>query len=213
MPRLSPESPMQGTGLVADDLYLLAHHDRTGKPLLPPRVLGITLAAGLLAEMLLAESIRIGADGSVVPGDARRLEPPTAHLHQVMVREDQVRPVRDWLMFAARTAADDVGVRLQRSGFLSWSRRWWMPWRPRWVPVDPNWAFAAVIRAARPHGTQGAVLTALVTACGLTFRLTESGYLPSFSGDDVLRALSPPVRSLIPHVQATIASVVLTHRT
>jgi len=27
---------LTGTGLVADDLYLLAHHDVTGKPLLQP---------------------------------------------------------------------------------------------------------------------------------------------------------------------------------
>jgi hypothetical protein len=212
-PGLSRGSPMQGTGLVADDLYLLAHHDRTGKALVPPRVLGITLAAGLLAEMLIAESIRVSADGSVVPGDPRRLDPLTAHLHQVMLREDQTRPVRDWLLFSARTAADDIGARLQRSGFLFWSRRWWMPWRPRRVPVDPNWAFAAVIRATRPHSVQGAALAALVTACGLTFRLTESGNPPSLSHDDLLRALAPPVRGLIPHVQATVASVVLAHRT
>ena len=34
------DAGLSGTGLVADDLYLLAHDDRTGKPLLPPRPLG-----------------------------------------------------------------------------------------------------------------------------------------------------------------------------
>jgi hypothetical protein len=88
-----------------------------------------------------------------------------------------------------------------------------MPWRPRRVPADPHWALAAVIRAARPHGTQGVVLAALVTACGLTFRLIEAGSTPSVSDEEVLRALSPSMRGLIPHVQATVASMVLTYRT
>src|SRR5207302_8432860 len=50
-----PDTGMSGTGLVADDLYLLAHDDRTGKPLLHPRPLGIGLAGGLLAELILAD--------------------------------------------------------------------------------------------------------------------------------------------------------------
>ena len=37
---------LAGTGRVADDLYLMAHHDLTGKPLLQPRPLGLGLAGG-----------------------------------------------------------------------------------------------------------------------------------------------------------------------
>jgi hypothetical protein len=33
------DAALTGIGLVADDLYLLAHDDRTGMPLLPPRPL------------------------------------------------------------------------------------------------------------------------------------------------------------------------------
>ena len=38
---------LRGTGLVADDLYLLAHDGQTGRPLLQPRSLGIGLAGAL----------------------------------------------------------------------------------------------------------------------------------------------------------------------
>lgn len=42
------DTGLSGTGLVADDLYLTAHDDRPGKPLLPPRPLGTGLAGALL---------------------------------------------------------------------------------------------------------------------------------------------------------------------
>ena len=65
---------LSGTGRVGDDLYLAAHHELTGKPHLQPRALGIGLAGGLLAELMLAGAIRLArgqvlADGSPPPGD------------------------------------------------------------------------------------------------------------------------------------------------
>ena len=41
---------LAGTSLVADDLYLMAHHEVTGKPFVQPRPLGIGLAAALVAD-------------------------------------------------------------------------------------------------------------------------------------------------------------------
>jgi len=52
---------------VADDLYLLAHDDRTGKALLPPRPLGTGLAGALLAELMLARLIGLRSDTAVKP--------------------------------------------------------------------------------------------------------------------------------------------------
>ena len=57
---------LSGTGLVADDLYLLGHDDRSGKPLLQPRALGTGLAGALLAELMLAGCIGLRHDGTVV---------------------------------------------------------------------------------------------------------------------------------------------------
>lgn len=48
-----------GTGRVADDLYLLAHHGATGKPHLQPRAAGLGLAGGLLAELMLPDTTRV----------------------------------------------------------------------------------------------------------------------------------------------------------
>ena len=61
---------MSGTGRVADDLYLLAHHEVTGKPHLQPRAAGLGLAGGLLAELMLAGSISLHAGRIVTTGRA-----------------------------------------------------------------------------------------------------------------------------------------------
>ena len=48
---------LSGTGRVADDLYLMAHHEISGKPYVQPRALGLGLAGGLLADLMLAGHI------------------------------------------------------------------------------------------------------------------------------------------------------------
>ena len=55
-----------GTGRLADDLWLVAHHEITGKPHLRPRAAGVGLAGGLLAELMLAGGIRLWR-GMIVP--------------------------------------------------------------------------------------------------------------------------------------------------
>ena len=57
-----------GTGRVADDLYLIAHHEVSGKPYLSPRAAGIGLAGGLLAELLAAQAPAVTLDrGYLLP--------------------------------------------------------------------------------------------------------------------------------------------------
>jgi hypothetical protein len=46
------DSRLSGTGLVGDDLWLLAHHEVIGRPYLQARQLGLGLAGGLLAELM-----------------------------------------------------------------------------------------------------------------------------------------------------------------
>src|ERR1035441_3308413 len=53
------DSGLAGTGLVADDLYLMAHHDVSGRALLQPRPLGIGLGGALLAELMLGGGITL----------------------------------------------------------------------------------------------------------------------------------------------------------
>ncbi len=164
---------LSGTGRLADDLYLLAHHEQTGVPHLQPRALGVGLAGGLLAELMLAGSIRL-CRGTVMPADGI---PPGDDAARsalgLVVGEREHLPVRDWLLFLARTATADVACRLAADGYLTriGGRR---PWRGgRWVPVDADSAFAPLVRVksalrtAGPLPVQNAALGGLATACGL----------------------------------------------
>jgi hypothetical protein len=210
---------LSGTGRVADDLYLMAHHEVTGKPFVQPRPLGIGLAAALVAELMLTGSVSVTANGAEV----RRKVMPGGELMQqvqgVLAGEYQPFPVRDWLLFVARTADDDVACRLERSGYLTrvGGR---VPWRPeRRIPVDPDWAFAPLVRVrsaldpTRPLPTHGALLAELAVGCDLGFRVDQ--YAPPIRRhpSDIARHLGPSLRELTVQTQAAVDGALLSHRT
>jgi hypothetical protein len=211
---------LSGTGLVADDLYLMAHHELSGKPYVQPRALGLGLAGGLLAELVLEGSISLDEhDGIVVANRPAPKEGLARHLLDLVLKERELHPVRDWLLFIARTAAGDVARRLERSGYVTrvGGR---VPWRDeRWVPVDADSAFAPLLRvraaqdATRPLSAQCAALAGLATACGLGFRVVE--YAPSRIGrslDVAVAQLGPALRELIHQTQAAVDSALLSQR-
>ena len=137
---------LAGTGLVADDLYLMAHHDLTGKPLLQPRPLGLGLAGGLLAELMLGGSIGLRYDGAVLAGRTWPADDLARRVRDQIAAEPEPRPLTEWLAYLARTAAPDVAARLERAGYLT-RVRGWVPWRPgRLIPADPDWAFGPLLR-------------------------------------------------------------------
>ena len=137
-----PVPGLGGTGRVADELYLIAHHELTGRAHLAPRAVGLGLAGALLAELILADAITVAAGAVVaaVPGQAD--DQLTAAVAAQIAGED-THPVADWLAFLARTAAGEVAARLAHAGYLAPPPR--RSWRAtRWVPVDPDCAFAPV---------------------------------------------------------------------
>jgi Golgi phosphoprotein 3 (GPP34) len=211
------DSGLYGTGRVADDLYLMAHDDATGKPLLEPRGLGLGVAGGLLAELMLGRSVGLLPDGTVAAGRTR----PADELAQRilgLVAAEQPLAVRDWLGFLALTAPHDVARRLGQAGYLAQARRR-LPWRqPRWVPVDPDWAFAPLLRVrsaldpSRPFSAPAAALAGLAAACGLRFRIDQ--YLaPGCGIAEATRPLPADLRELIAQTQAAADSSVLFRRT
>lgn len=219
--RAPPARGLSGTGLVADDLYLLGHDERSGKPLLPSSsALGTGLAGALLAELMLVGWIGLRQDSAVmITADA----PQGAVLQNALLKRiaDQPGPqsVRSWLRFLAHSAEQDVAVRLEEAGYLEHIRSR-VPWRQdRWVPVDPDWAFAAVLRAratldpARPLTAHSAVLAGLTVACGLGFRLSEHQAPAGRPVQDAVVQLGPAFRELIAQTETAIESAVLSYRT
>ena len=214
------DAGLSGTGLVADDLYLLAHDDRTGRPLLPPRPLGTGLAGALLTELMLARCIGLRSDTAVVIGPD---VPPAAVAGHVLLKliagEPSPFPVRAWLGFLSQTAARDVALRLEQAGYLARVRSR-VPGRPgRMVPVNPDWAFAPMLRVrsaldpARPLTAHAAALAGLAVACGLGFRLSQYQTQAGRPVQDAVAQLGAGLQELIAQTQTAVDSAVLSHRT
>jgi hypothetical protein len=194
----------------------MAHHEVSGRPYLQPRALGVGLAGGLLAELMLAGGVALRRDGAVlahpgVPGDG------LARQVLRLLTAEQPLPVREWLLFLARNAAEDVAGRLEGAGYLQ--RVGGGRWRPgRRVPVDADWAFAPLLRArsaldpARPWSAHGAALTGLAAACGLGFRLAQYCGQADRSPEQAAAWLPRSLRELIAHTEATVGSTLLCHR-
>jgi hypothetical protein len=197
----------------------MAHHEVTGKPLLQPRVLGISLAAGLLAELMLTGMVGIGPPGLVVTARAYPADPVQRQVLEVILAEGEHHPVREWLQFLARTIVPDVAQRLEAGGFLIRTRGRGLWHTVRWVPANPNVSFGPLLRIRtaltpdRPLSEFAATLTGLAAACGLGFQITR--YITMDGGRSVAEVsgyLKPALRDLIAETQAAVDSALLSHR-
>lgn len=212
-----PAPSLAGTGRLADDLYLMAHHERTGRSLLAPRAAGLGLAGGLLGELILADALGIYR-GEVAIGPTPPSDALAATITSQVADESTRRPVADWLAFLSRTAPSAVAGRLEQAGYLVAIEA--RPWRPsRWVPSDPDCAFAPVARVkaaldlSQSADAQTVALAGLAAACGLGARLTA--YLPARSRIRMEQAagrLDADLREVITCTQATVGAALLAHR-
>jgi Golgi phosphoprotein 3 GPP34 len=217
-----PDTPAQGlsgTGLVADDLWLLSHDDVSGRPCIQARPLGLGLAGALLAEAALAGVVTLGP-GPVRAGECAPREELAARLLRQVASEPELHPVQEWLAYLAQTAPGDVAGRLEACGYLVRNGRW-PPWRGgRWTPVDRDSAFSpvlpvrAALDAARPPAVHQVLLAGLADACGLEFRLAQ--YTPARQVRPLCEAvaqLEPDLQDLIGRTKAAVGSAVLASRT
>jgi hypothetical protein len=210
---------LSGTGRLADDLYLVAHHEITGKPHLQPRALGLGVAAGLLGELMLPGAIYL-TRGLVMIGDGSRpADELTGRILNLIGSEREDLGPRDWLLFLSRTATADAACRLEAAGYVARVRGRRLSRSPRWVPADPDCAFAPLVRvksalsARGPVTAQQVLLGRIAVACGLGHHL--SLYLPPDAGhrlEHLARYLDPGLRELIAATQATVDSALLAHR-
>lgn len=228
-PALGLSSHLAGTGQVADDLYLIGHHERDGNPYLSPRALGVGLAGGLLAELMDAGIPAVtfnrgclvpvrAANGVPVARSLRIDDPVRKRVLDQVIAEPEPLLARDWLLFFAQTAAADVAGRLERAGYLSRRARRIPRRSRRLVPGDRDWAHMALVRAYTALNTTGtpdpytAILAGLAFASGLGFRFAGLADTPARSPGQAIRMLSPPMQELIAHTQATADSALLAQR-
>lgn len=210
---------LSGTGRLADDLYLMAHNDVTGRPYLQPRATGIGLAGALLAELTMAGSIEVTPQAVTVTSPAAPGERLAGDVLGLIGGERDRHPAGEWLHYLAHSAPADVARRLAASGYLTGvSSR--LPWRAgRWVPTDSDCAFMPLNRASldldtsRPVSVQAAALVGLAAACGLETRLLA--YVPprGHRGPQEAAGLLPPsLRELVAQTQAAVDTAVLAQR-
>ncbi|HKT06145.1 MAG TPA: GPP34 family phosphoprotein [Rugosimonospora sp.] len=169
----------RASGLLADELFLIAHDDVTGKPRLHPRVMGIALAGALLGELVLYGRVdvrqvpELGTDGVIL---VERLPVGDALVDSVLDQvfsEGRPRTVRAWLAFLWPTATRGVGDRLAASGLLLPARTGLLRREPRWTPADTPTAARPVTRLRillskqDPMTVADAVLGGFAVECGL----------------------------------------------
>lgn len=207
--------------VLADEFFLLAHHDVDGRPRLHSRAVGLGLAAALVGELLSGRQVEI-RDGGLVVVDRR--PPADAVSHAVLdtlLWESQRHTVRVWLAFLSAQAPTQVADRLVRAGQLRvvTARRFLGPAITTYRPADMNkaaWPWASLstrLRDGTPLDYPGACLAGLVLATGLDRWLLD-GAAPAAGAylRTVATGLWPPMRELLTYTEAAVGAAVMTHR-
>lgn len=212
----SPQLPL------ADDLFLAAHDTVRGKSLLSPATLGLGLASGLLAELILWRRMDLKDGLLTVLDDRATTDAATTAVLEQLLREANHRLVRDWIAFLSTGVATDlVARRLARAGLVHrQEKRGLRGVKVTYVPVDSTAAGwpGARVRTIVGHGevleVPDLVLAGLMLATGLdqqvlyTLEARERGYL----FDQLRRRLPAMLQELIGHAEAAVGDAVMARR-
>jgi Golgi phosphoprotein 3 (GPP34) len=205
---------------LADEFFLIAHDDRSGRARLHPRAVSLGLAGALLGELLLAGrvQVRFGLVGVVHPAP---VSDPLAEAVLDQLREQRTAlDAHTWLAFLARGATDAVAQRLVRGGRVTLTRQRLGLWRPvRYLPTNLNDAawpatrLRLLLSRADPVPTADVLLAGLVRACGLLGHVLwdnppgAAAYL-----EHLASRLPPPARELLAQTEAAVGNTVLAAR-
>jgi len=211
--------------VLADQFFLIAHEDRTGRSRLHPRATGIGLAAALLGELILEG--RLGIIGGDLELESNH-PPRDALTHSILdliIAQPQHRDVRTWLAYLSQDAAVRVGERLERSGAVeSVTKRRMLSTQTFYMPnneIQRNAAAWAPARLANilvrglDLSVTDRMLAGLVAATGLTrhvlwdFEVHRQAFnvLPS-----AVASLPEDLRQLIEHTESSVGSVLAVGR-
>jgi Golgi phosphoprotein 3 GPP34 len=207
---------------IADDFYLMALDERSGRPRLHSRAMGLGLAAGLLCELIRDDHLTVKADRLEALAAASA---PVDPIHVRMLDHVHAEPVHDlstWLSFFAQSAVDAVADRLVGHGILTVEMaRGLLRSKPVYVPVDMvqvSWRSLrieqVIARGDAPEWPDRA-LVGLLCATGLIEPLLVNNVVDlNAQVAGILAALvsDPALHALIFQVEALIAAGVLGSR-
>lgn len=206
--------------LLADDFFLIAHDDRSGKARLSQRAVELGLAGAMLGELVLEQ--RILCEGPLLRVINR--DPPhdpLAHTNlATMIAEPQHREIRTWLAFLGQTAVDAIGGRLARTGLVERvETRRLLRTTTRWMPTDVNLPAGRVVRLRRVLTGADQMRVADTTLAGLAQATGLSGHLMWDTDPGSVRRLQqaattlpPPLRDLVLQVESAIGDAVMSQR-
>lgn len=204
-----------GTGRLADDLFLIAHDDYSGKAAATSKTLDPALAGALLGELLLDGRIAVTNGQVFVANDRLRKEPVADMILDEIIRRGDGHAVRAWVRFLAPRVRNQIGDRLVSAGWVRRERARRLNLRAtvRWPGVDPNRVAVprAVLttileRANEPMDTRTATLAALVRSGGVLRVLSLVDRSATERIATSRRLLPPGLRDLLDGVDATIAA-------
>lgn len=211
--------------MLADQYFLIAHEDRTGRSRLHPRATGLGLAGALIGELILEGRVGI-ADGDLIILD--RHPPTDALAHDILdllIAQSRHRDVRTWLAFLSQDAAARVGERLMRLGAVEpVVRRRMLSTQTLYMPNSAEQRNAAAWAPARlanllVRGIEMSVsdrlLVGLIAATGLTrhvlydFEMHRQAFqtLPN-----AVESLPSDLRELVEITEASVGSVLTVGR-
>lgn len=211
--------------MLADQYFLIAHEDRTGRSRLHPRATGLGLAGALIGELVLEGRVGI-ADGDLIILD--RHPPTDALAHDILdllIAQSRHRDVRTWLAFLSQDAAARVGERLMRLGAVEpVVRRRMLSTQTLYMPNSAEQRNAAAWAPARlanllVRGIEMSVsdrlLVGLIAATGLTrhvlydFEMHRHAFqtLPN-----AVESLPSDLRELVEITEASVGSVLTVGR-
>lgn len=215
----SRDGPPGRVTRIADQFFLLGHDEFTGRPRLDAEMLGLGLAAALMAELLSEGFLHVAQDSGMVSASHVRAgagTPSSGVTHDLLqlILTEPSTPLPTWLAFLhADGVRDKVGNRLawERVVTARTERR-----RLRQVTVYP---------AVNPSGSQYAVtrLTSLLAPGQrvalddvVLLCLVQDTRLSGYVGREGVRAvvvppgwldrLPPDHRALITHTRAAIGA-------
>lgn len=211
--------------MLADQYFLIAHEDRTGRSRLHPRATGLGLAGALIGELILEGRVGV-ADGDLIILD--RHPPTDALAHDILdllIAQSRHRDVRTWLAFLSQDAAARVGERLMRLGAVEpVVRRRMLSTQTLYMPNSAEQRNAAAWAPARlanllVRGIEMSVsdrlLVGLIAATGLTrhvlydFEMHRHAFqtLPN-----AVESLPSDLRELVEITEASVGSVLTVGR-
>jgi len=211
--------------VLADQYFLIAHEDRTGRSRLHPRATGLGLAAALIGELILEGRIGI-VDGDLVILD--RHPPADALEHDILdllVAQSRHRDVRTWLAFLSQDSAARVGERLMRLGAVEpVIRRRMLSTQTLYMPNSAEQRNAAAWAPARlanllvrgiEMSVSDRILVGLIAATGLTrhvlydFDMHRQAFQ---SLSNAVESLPSDLRELVEYTEASVGAVLTVGR-